>query len=122
MALSIFRFCFSHGIALEAQWIPRSLNERADLLSRFVDKDDWRVNPSVFRLVDANGVPTPLTVSLPIITLSFRVLTPSLLPLVAAVSMHWCRIGVERITGFALRWVSSWTPFKFSRLVPVAGP
>ena len=41
VALSIFRFCFSHGIALEAQWIPRSLNERADLLSRFVDKDDW---------------------------------------------------------------------------------
>ena len=56
-ALSIFRFCFSHGIALEAQWIPRSLNERADLLSRFVDKDDWRVNPSVFRLVDAKWGP-----------------------------------------------------------------
>ena len=53
VALSIFRFCFLHGISLEAQWIPRSLNERADLLSRFVDKDDWRVNPSVFRLVDA---------------------------------------------------------------------
>ena len=53
VALSIFRFCFLHGIPLEAQWIPRSLNERADLLSRFVDKDDGRVNPSVFRLVDA---------------------------------------------------------------------
>ena len=57
VALSIFRFCFSHGIALEAQWIPRSLNERADLLSRFVDKDDWRLNPSVFRLVDAKWGP-----------------------------------------------------------------
>ena len=32
-------------------------NERADLLSRFVDKDDWRVNPSVFRLVDAKWGP-----------------------------------------------------------------
>ena len=53
VALSIFRFCFSHGIALEAQWIPKSLSERADLSSRFVDKDDRRVNPSVFRLVDA---------------------------------------------------------------------
>ncbi|CAH3044907.1 unnamed protein product, partial [Porites lobata] len=57
LALSIFRFCFSHGIALEAQWIPRSLNERADLLSRFADKDDWRLNPSVFRLVDAKWGP-----------------------------------------------------------------
>ena len=41
VALSSFRFCFSKSIALEAQWIPRSLNERADLLSRFVDKVDW---------------------------------------------------------------------------------
>ena len=81
---------------MEAQWIPRSLNERADPLSRFVDKDDWRVNPSVFRLVDTKWGPHRLTVSLPIITLSFRVLTPSLLLLVAAMSMPWCRIGVER--------------------------
>ena len=57
VALSIFRFCFSYSIALEAQWIPRSLNERADLLSLFVDKDDWRVNPSMFRLVDAKWGP-----------------------------------------------------------------
>ena len=96
MALSIFRFCFSHGIALEAQWIPRSLNERADLLTRFVDKDDWRLNPSVFRLVDAKWGPHRLTASLPIITLSFRVLTPSLLHLVAAVSMPWCRRALVR--------------------------
>lgn len=53
VALSIFRFCFLHGVALEVQWIPRSINERADLLSQFVDKYDWRVNPSVFQLVDA---------------------------------------------------------------------
>ena len=50
VAQSIFRFCISRGIALEAQWIPRSLNERADLLSQFADKDDWRVNPSGFDL------------------------------------------------------------------------
>ena len=71
-----------------------------------------------FVLLMQNGVPTRLTVSHPIITLSFRVLPPSLLPLVAEVLMSWCRIGVERITRFALRWVSSWTPFEFSRLVP----
>ena len=49
VAKSIFRFCLSHGIALEAQSILRSLNERADLLSRFFDKDDWRVHPSMFQ-------------------------------------------------------------------------
>ena len=57
VALSIFDFCLSNGITLEAQWIPRSQNERADLLSRFVDKDDWCVNPSVFRLLDAKWGP-----------------------------------------------------------------
>ena len=88
-----------------------------------VDKDDWRVNPSVFRLVDAKWGPHTIDrrVFLPIVTLSFRVLTPSLLFRVAAVLMPWYRIGVERMTGFALRWVSSWTPFEFSRLVPVVG-
>ena len=46
-AMDIFNLCLVNSIVLEAQWIPRSLNERADLLSRFVDKDDWSVNPSV---------------------------------------------------------------------------
>ena len=54
VATSIFDFCFSNGINLEAQWLPRSQNERADVLSRVVDKDDWCVNPSVFRLPDAH--------------------------------------------------------------------
>ena len=34
VAMSIFYF--SNGITLEAQWIPMSQNERADLLSRFI--------------------------------------------------------------------------------------
>ena len=53
VAVSIFDFCLSHGITLEAQWIPRSLNEKADLLSRFVNKVGSSVNPSVFSLLDA---------------------------------------------------------------------
>ena len=57
VAMSIFDLCLSNGITLEAQWIPRSQNEKADLLSRFVDKDDWCVNPSVFRLLDAKWGP-----------------------------------------------------------------
>ena len=40
LAMDIFNLCLVNSIVLEAQWIPRSLNERADLLSRFVDKDD----------------------------------------------------------------------------------
>ena len=57
LAMDIFNLCLANSIVLEAQWIPRSLNERADLLSRFIDKDDWSINPSVFRLVDAKWGP-----------------------------------------------------------------
>ena len=35
----------------------RLMKAGADLLSRFVDKDDWSVNPSVFRLIDAKWDP-----------------------------------------------------------------
>ena len=55
--MDIFNLCLVDSIILEAQWIPRSLTERADLLSRFVDKDDWSVNPSVFRVIDAKWGP-----------------------------------------------------------------
>ena len=52
LAMDIFNLCLVNNIVLEAQWIPRSLNERADLLSRFVDKDDLSINPSVFRVIE----------------------------------------------------------------------
>ena len=55
--MDIFNFCLVNNIVLEAQWIPRSLNERADLLSRFVDKDGWSINSSVFRVIDAKWGP-----------------------------------------------------------------
>ena len=69
-----------HGIALEAQWIPRSLNGMADLLRRFIDENDSPVNPYVFRVVEAKWGPRT---NLNRFTsyyrvLSFRVLTPSL--------------------------------------------
>ena len=35
----------------------RLMKAGADLLSRFVDKDDWSVNPSVFRVTDAKWGP-----------------------------------------------------------------
>jgi len=53
VALDIFNLCLSNSIVLETQWIPRSLNEKADLLTRFVDKDDWSINPSVFQIIHA---------------------------------------------------------------------
>ena len=73
--LFVFFSCLvSHGSALEAQWIPRSLNGKADLLRRFIDEDDSPVNPYVSRVVEAHGVLARiLTVSHPIIERSASV-------------------------------------------------
>ena len=88
-----FSCLFSHGIALEAQWISRSLNGKADLLRRFFDEDDSPVNPYVFRVVEAKWGPRT---NLNRFTsyyraFSFRVLTPSLLLLVVGVSDAFVR-------------------------------
>lgn len=53
IALTVFRLLFQHNIKLEPEWVPREQNEIADFISRIVDYDDWGVNLSVFRLVDA---------------------------------------------------------------------
>ena len=57
IALQIFQTCIRNAIELDEQWVPRDCNEQADLLSRFVDKDDWAVNARIFRIVDAKRGP-----------------------------------------------------------------
>ena len=57
LAIDIFQLCLAKRIVLDAQWIPRSVNERDDLLSRFVDKDDWSLNPVVFQDIDVKWGP-----------------------------------------------------------------
>ena len=57
IALDIFQICTTYGIIINSQWIPWYLNERADILSRFVDKDDWSISPAVFRVIDAKWGP-----------------------------------------------------------------
>ena len=52
--LEVFKLCFRFEISIEAQWLPRAENVRVDLLSRFIDKDNWRLNPSVFNIIDKN--------------------------------------------------------------------
>ena len=59
-ALSIFERCMQHAIKLEMSWIPRSLNEKADYISRIIDHDDWLINPCVFAWL--NSLWGPFTV------------------------------------------------------------
>ena len=53
LALSIFETCLQQGIRLDMEWIPHSLNDKVDYISRIQDFDDWRVNPQVFALIDS---------------------------------------------------------------------
>ena len=57
IALNIFKVCLANDFVLEAEWIPRECNQRADLLSRYIDKDDWAINPRIFRMLDAKWGP-----------------------------------------------------------------
>ena len=63
-AVSIFEMCMRHAIKLEMEWLPRSENEKADLISRIVDYDDWKVDPLTFSYYNSlwgQGVVTIIT-------------------------------------------------------------
>ena len=42
----------AHGIAIRPRYIASAANVWADRLSRHLDKDDWRLNPRIFRYLD----------------------------------------------------------------------
>ena len=52
-ALAIYSICIRHNIKLEVEWIPRSENEYADMISRIIDYDDWGIDPAVFSFLDS---------------------------------------------------------------------
>ena len=52
VALKIFSLSVCAQIKIEAKWIPRELNLKADLLSGLVDLDDWILNPVMFAELD----------------------------------------------------------------------
>ena len=49
IAIDMFKLCFAHSIQLQVEWTPRSANDRADNLSKVVEKDDWGLS---FQLLD----------------------------------------------------------------------
>lgn len=44
IAIDVFRSCLENSIVLDVEWLPRSENDRADYLSKIVDKDDWGIS------------------------------------------------------------------------------
>jgi hypothetical protein len=48
IAFSIFELCLQRKISLDIVWIPRSMNEKADFVSKLVDYDDWSLSQEFF--------------------------------------------------------------------------
>ena len=48
IARRIFDICVQSGIYLDIQWIPRTLNQQADYISRLIDVDDWQTTSDLF--------------------------------------------------------------------------
>ncbi|CAC5393908.1 unnamed protein product [Mytilus coruscus] len=44
LAYSIFCICKEHNIFIELQWIPRTLNSKADHNSKMRDHEDWQIS------------------------------------------------------------------------------
>jgi ribonuclease HI len=57
LAFAVFSICFKSQIRLDIQWIRRTLNERADYLSKIVDYDDWEITTQLFSLLEARFGP-----------------------------------------------------------------
>ena len=51
LAYNIFKLCVDTKISLEVQWIPRSENDKADLISRIIDHDDWVITEEFFKFI-----------------------------------------------------------------------
>ena len=51
IAVDIFNICVINDIMIETQWIPRAENRIADVLSKTIDLDDWKLNPELFAML-----------------------------------------------------------------------
>ncbi|XP_060076460.1 uncharacterized protein LOC132556090 [Ylistrum balloti] len=51
VAKDIFHTCIKYAISLEMEWIPRTLNDRADYLSRVLEKDDWGISINSLNII-----------------------------------------------------------------------
>ena len=52
IAVEIFSFCMVNCISLEIEWLPRTLNQKADYLSKIIDCDDWGLSIRLFNLLN----------------------------------------------------------------------
>ena len=52
LLIDIYKLCIENNIHLFLEWVPRSLNQMADLISKEVDRHDHMLNPDLFATLD----------------------------------------------------------------------
>ena len=93
LALAVRKLCISNNLNLFMEWIPRSLNDRADYLSRVRDIDDWRVSRQFFKFIDELWGPHTVD----------RFANDRNAQLPRFNSLYWSP-GSEGVDAFAFRW------------------
>ena len=53
LAVGIQEICLSANITLIIKWIPRESNCTADLISKYVDVDNWEITDELFEYLDS---------------------------------------------------------------------
>ena len=53
LAMSVFSVCLRFNIRLHLEWIPRSLNQQSDYLSRIIDLGDWQIADPFFKFINS---------------------------------------------------------------------
>jgi hypothetical protein len=92
-ALKIFKLCVDNHIELSIDWIPRTLNEQADDLSKRQDTDDWQVQKHIFDFL--NRVAGPFSLDCFATNLSAKV---------ERFYAKYCCAGVLGVDAFAFDW------------------
>ena len=80
-------------MSIEIEWVPRSLNEHADSLSRVIDFDDWSVSSDFFAYI--SSLFGPFTVD--------RFASPDSAKCAKFYSKFWSP-GAEGVVAFSVDW------------------
>ena len=92
-ALEIFQFCALNNVSIEIEWVPRSLNEYADSLSRVINFDDWSVSTSFCAYI--SSLFSPFTVD--------KFVSPDSAKCSRFYYKFWCP-GTEGVDAFSVDW------------------
>ena len=102
IALSTFESCLWQSIRLDMEWIPRSLNDKADYVSQTQGFDDWSINSQFSPGLTQCGVLIQWTVLLMLTTLNCQ----------KFYSRYWCP-STAAVDAFKMNWagdVNWWIP------------